>query len=377
VRTKINEASVNRVRPGQRCTIKSAGANLTGKVATIASVADATDWMSSDVKVYSTMIALEADSPLERLRPGMTAEVTILVETRKQVLRVPVQAIRTQRGQRVCFVYAGGTLVLKNVKTGLNNGTHVEIEEGLREGDEVSLNPPDPAASNAAPPDRSARPRQNDLTIVSVRPTERRLRSFIEQYGLTDQDVAALRGMMPEGTTVAVAKRYVSEVRPVVPTVGAKSENGILVQVTSEYLDGHPSRQDMKSGRPLVDVDFQSPEANVAVIGPNLAAELFPFGDAVGQTVRIASTSGTFQIVGVLRDARLDEGKLILIPLLAARTRLGTLVTVRASGTRRLERVQLSEVTLRFPDRRTRITLEAVLREWLARTHPDNDWLIR
>src|SRR5205823_3218795 len=63
-----------------------------GHVRTVATVASATDWMASDVKVYSTIVAI--DDPLPGMKPGMSAEVTIHVnKTLENVLALPVQAI--------------------------------------------------------------------------------------------------------------------------------------------------------------------------------------------------------------------------------------------------------------------------------------------
>ncbi len=63
-----------------------------GHVRSVSLIAAATNWMSSDVKVYSTIVAI--DDPLPGLKPGMSAEVTIHVsKTLENVLAIPVQAV--------------------------------------------------------------------------------------------------------------------------------------------------------------------------------------------------------------------------------------------------------------------------------------------
>src|SRR5207245_889316 len=55
---------------------------LKAHVKQVATVASQADWMSSDVKVYQTMVAI--DEPVENLKPGMSAEVTILASDTKE-----------------------------------------------------------------------------------------------------------------------------------------------------------------------------------------------------------------------------------------------------------------------------------------------------
>ncbi len=117
---------------------------LKAHVKQIAPVASQTDFFSSDVKVYQTYIAID-DSNLEGLKPGMDAVVEIKVDsTPEPVLIVPVQAIlggTEMNKNRRCFVLVEGRPVMRDVVVGKANDTHVEIKEGLEEGDEVVVNP--------------------------------------------------------------------------------------------------------------------------------------------------------------------------------------------------------------------------------------------
>lgn len=75
-----------------------------------------------------------------QLRPGMTAEVKIRVETIPNVLQVPVQAIVEHGGKNYCLMYdkASGWSK-KEVKIGSTNDKTVVIQEGLEEGDKVVM----------------------------------------------------------------------------------------------------------------------------------------------------------------------------------------------------------------------------------------------
>src|SRR5205823_11396483 len=79
---------------------------LEGHVKTVDTVASQTDFFSSDVKVYKTMVSI--DQPLEGMRPGMSAEVTITAwASPTDVMVVPVQAVIgtiSMGAKRKCFV---------------------------------------------------------------------------------------------------------------------------------------------------------------------------------------------------------------------------------------------------------------------------------
>jgi HlyD family secretion protein len=118
---------------------------LHGHVKQVALVASQQDWMSSDVKVYQSMISI--DEPIEGLKPGMSAEVAIYTDSDAyDTLTVPVQAVLpaamdSEGKPRVYVKLPTGETVEREVEIGLNNEKVVEIKAGLEEGEEVVLNP--------------------------------------------------------------------------------------------------------------------------------------------------------------------------------------------------------------------------------------------
>lgn len=123
-----------------RIKIGSGEKPLYGHVKMVAAVASSTDWMSSDVKVYQTVISI--DEPAENLKPNMSAEVTVNIDERKNVLRLPVQAVLESGGKKFCYVKVDNTIEKRDVKTGLNDYKFVEIlaESKLKEGELIVLN---------------------------------------------------------------------------------------------------------------------------------------------------------------------------------------------------------------------------------------------
>jgi hypothetical protein len=119
------------------------GESLPGEVKSVATVASQQDWLSADVKVYQTMVNI--NKSMAGLKPGMSAEVTIFTDSqRDHVLAVPLQAIlgsvNMGRKRRVYVMTEKGPEA-REVTVGLSNEKMAEIEDGLREGDQVIVNP--------------------------------------------------------------------------------------------------------------------------------------------------------------------------------------------------------------------------------------------
>jgi HlyD family secretion protein len=121
------------------------GKTYTGHVKTKATVASQADFLSSDVKVYQTMVSID-DLSGEKLNPGMSAEVTILADaTEEPVLQIPIQSIvgnvAMGADRKVFVLDAAGIPQERDVVVGKSNDKTVEIRSGLTEGEKVVLNP--------------------------------------------------------------------------------------------------------------------------------------------------------------------------------------------------------------------------------------------
>jgi RND family efflux transporter MFP subunit len=143
---KVQEAQVEKLRKGQPAYVRpeaSPGDVFTGRVFSVAPVADSnSQYMTSDRKVYTTVVELDGDNLDARLRSRMAASVTIQVDTITNVLKVPLQAVRRDRSVHYVWKLTGSDAVPVVVQTGKHNSDHVIITEGLAEGDTVLLAPP-------------------------------------------------------------------------------------------------------------------------------------------------------------------------------------------------------------------------------------------
>jgi HlyD family secretion protein len=147
VNASIDESDVGQVEPGQAVTFRVEAypnESFAGRVAQVRLQAV----VSQNVVTYATVIDVE--NPGLKLKPGMTATVTIEVARRDEALTVPAAALRFKptaamlaalgtaasgpaaacAGVSNCgtlWVYDGGAIRGVAVQTGITNGTAVEI----------------------------------------------------------------------------------------------------------------------------------------------------------------------------------------------------------------------------------------------------------
>lgn len=132
----VDELDINSVSEGQQAEITFDAIEdetFTGTVTNIDQEASA----SNGVAKYGVDITLEKE---EQMKVGMNASATIVIEEKKDVLTIPVNALQERKNE--VFVYTsqsedGSLSGEKTVKTGLSDGENVEITEGLSEGDTI------------------------------------------------------------------------------------------------------------------------------------------------------------------------------------------------------------------------------------------------
>lgn len=144
VRVDIHESAVQRVEVGQPAVVyidAFPDVRLTGEVIKVAVVADsANSFMNPDLKVYPSQVRI--DGTHDWLRPGMSAQVEILVASLADVVYVPVQAVGYFGSDQVVYVSSGGSVERRVIEVGDFSDSFIEVVSGIEEGEEVLLLPP-------------------------------------------------------------------------------------------------------------------------------------------------------------------------------------------------------------------------------------------
>ncbi|MCU0874926.1 MAG: efflux RND transporter periplasmic adaptor subunit [Pirellulaceae bacterium] len=136
----VDEVDIGKVRVGQRATFTVdafPAQEFEGRVAAIYPKAV----IQENVVNYDVVV--EIATPYRGLlRPEMTASVTILLDSRTDVLAIPAKAVQRERGKSVVYVSAGGPPEARELKVGWRDGAWIEVVSGLEEGQTVFLEPP-------------------------------------------------------------------------------------------------------------------------------------------------------------------------------------------------------------------------------------------
>ena len=152
VKVNIHESAVQRVAVGQLVKVSVDAfpdEQLTGVVIKVAVVADsANSFMNPDLKVYPTTIKI--DGTHDWLRPGMSAEIDILVRSLEDVVYVPIQAVTYFDDERVVYVSNRGRTERREIEVGTFSDSYIEILSGLEAGEEVLLLPPQQSLRDAS-----------------------------------------------------------------------------------------------------------------------------------------------------------------------------------------------------------------------------------
>ena len=110
---------------------------------------------------YDTIIELP---PAVGLKPGMSAEVEIVIARHENVLTVPVAAVvETDAGSYV-WIKAVSGMQRRPIKIGDNNDSFAIVTAGLKEGDQVVLNPASFASEEEDDPLKKYQDKQDEET---------------------------------------------------------------------------------------------------------------------------------------------------------------------------------------------------------------------
>jgi multidrug resistance efflux pump len=143
VKAKIGEARVNRVKPGMTAIVRIEalkGVELKGTVKTVNAYASDENWFNPNTKEYDAIIIVQDPPPA--LKPGMSSQVSIRVETIPDVVQVAIQSVVERGGKHYSILrQSTGKLELRELLVGSLNDKFIVVKDGLLPTDDVLLNP--------------------------------------------------------------------------------------------------------------------------------------------------------------------------------------------------------------------------------------------
>lgn len=136
VKVNIYEGDIADVRVGNPVQIELVAfpdQKISGKVVSVVSA----EKLISDVVYYETTISLDTEP--EGLKEGMTADITIEVAKKDDVLMVPRKSVEKINGKRTVKILKFNKIEEIEVKTGLEGNDYTEVISGLNGGEEVVI----------------------------------------------------------------------------------------------------------------------------------------------------------------------------------------------------------------------------------------------
>lgn len=141
VKVGIHESLVSKVKPNQAATIRVeafSNFSLRGTVKSVSPLSASTRWEPSNN--YHVIVTIDQFPEGIKLKPGMTAEVEILVGEYANIVAVPIQAVASFGRKKFVFVQTDDLrFEPREVEIGNSNISFVEITSGAFEDDIVAL----------------------------------------------------------------------------------------------------------------------------------------------------------------------------------------------------------------------------------------------
>lgn len=136
VRVTVDETQIQQVTVGARAEVRLdalKGTVLQGKVTQISPVGR----NEQNIPVFDVQV--ELISPPDTLKPGMSADVDVIVREARGVLTIPAQAVETVNGRHYVQIRQGESVEYAPVELGDQEGDRVVVKSGLKPGDQVQV----------------------------------------------------------------------------------------------------------------------------------------------------------------------------------------------------------------------------------------------
>jgi putative ABC transport system permease protein len=224
-----------------------------------------------------------------------------------------------------------------------------------------------------------ARQGATNVIVRSIKPPDEASstrRSFIATYGLTTKDYEKFQMI---GTVVrhVPMRIFQQEVRRL-----EKKQTGRIVATMARYAE--VNKFDMAVGRFLTDYDNDQ-MANVAVLGSEIADNLFPFESPIGRSIII--NKNEYRVEGVISE-RMPTGGTggsqaaeefnndVYIPLRTCQGRFGERIFNKQSGSFSGEQCELHQVTLTVTAMDKVRGVGKAIEALLKKDHSKKDWAV-
>lgn len=165
----VDEADIGQVEEGQRVTFTVDAFPddiFEGDVTQVRLQSTTTN------NVVTYEVVIDAPNPDLKLKPGLTANITVYTMEKNDIMLAPLKAFRftpestnpvmetpiAAKGEKTVWIQTAEGIIPKVVKTGVSDGINMEIKEGVQEGDKLIVGINRGKAVTEVPGDNSSNP---------------------------------------------------------------------------------------------------------------------------------------------------------------------------------------------------------------------------
>lgn len=136
LRMLVPEAKARQLRRGQRARARLLDQELHGEVASIADKPEKPTLAGNSPRQYAVVIAINGS---RELKPGMTAEVEIVLKQKKDALVIPALCVIEGEGKPRVRVKTWSGVASREVLLGIGDDALVEVRDGVKEREQVLI----------------------------------------------------------------------------------------------------------------------------------------------------------------------------------------------------------------------------------------------
>ncbi len=144
ISARVDETERGRLAPKQPVTVQLNAIpdrQFTGHIEQIGAIASL-DFSSGWPITRNFILDIVLDQTDTRFKPGISGQVTVVVDRVADALTIPAQALFLKSGQNVAYVWRGGQFEEREIEVGRRSGDKIMIGKGVGAGEQVALKDP-------------------------------------------------------------------------------------------------------------------------------------------------------------------------------------------------------------------------------------------
>jgi HlyD family secretion protein len=144
ISARVDETERGRLAAKQSVTVQLNAIpdrQFTGHIEQIGAIASL-DFSGGWPITRNFILEIVLDQTDSRFKPGITGQVTVIVDRVQDATTIPVQAMFQKSGQNVAYVWRGAQFEERAIDIGRRSGDKIMVAKGVNAGDQVALRDP-------------------------------------------------------------------------------------------------------------------------------------------------------------------------------------------------------------------------------------------